>query len=76
VTEPTSAETPEAPKRKPNLLERFRALWRPETGPTVQPLMSCSHRWPNGTSAWVACTWNGSAWITHCARCGLYAYCR
>lgn len=77
MTVPSPAEPPVGPKRKPNLWERFVALWRPAgSPPRVQPLLSCSHRWPDGSSAWVACTWNGSAWVTHCARCGLYAYCR
>lgn len=72
------AGPPSCPVRQPTLLDKLLALlpWRRVSPPEIQPLFTCSHLWANGTSAWTACWWNGSAWVARCQRCGLVAYCR
>ena len=82
MSEPTSAETPESPKRKPTLFERILARLPKlhHSAETAQPLFTCSHRYADGTSAWSACYWAygsiGWAWYSRCSRCGLIAPCR
>ena len=43
----------------------------------VMPLISCTHRWPNGSSAWGPCYRYGgeNTYYSTCQRCGVTARC-
>jgi hypothetical protein len=62
---------------------RLRLLGPGEIQPApdrLQPLLQCTHRWPDGSSAWGPCRRYGIGpdqwvWNTTCQRCGLVARC-
>lgn len=79
MTDPQHELPPTAPERYPTLLDRLRGLMG-HSRQGVTPQFTCSHLWPNGTSAWTSCVWKygyaGWAWYSRCQRCGLVARCR